>query len=240
LISSCENEKWHLRCQQCFEVVPKPIGTKRCHVLRHQCTKLHKRRAAHSGDNPKLINAPSIDAFQKVLAHFRSGRASEQKIEDIGGSSKIKKIRNCLAEARFSKDRKALRQAARISLVRDMRKSRLLIRFVCVNSKLQIRRGTLGIRRNFGHSGMAILKATGDILKGAATICARVNKPVLDQKLLRHIRRTITMICADSAADEMTAAEMMRGNVLANMSVLTPNLRVVLRDFAHSSRRTAK
>ena len=36
-----------------------------------------------------------------------------------------------LGRSIVSKDRKALRQAARISLVRDMRKGRLLIRFVC-------------------------------------------------------------------------------------------------------------
>ena len=239
LMSSCDGGKWHLRCQHCFEVVPKSIGTKHCHVLRHQCTKLHKRRISHKGANPKLIKAPSVDHFQKVLTHVRLGHAERQKIEDLGGSTKIKKMRDCLAEALFSKDRKALRQAARISLVRDMRKGRLLIRFVCVDSKLRIRRGTLGIRRNFGHSSVAILKATGDILKKAATICRCVQQPVLDRKLLRHIRKTTTMICTDSAADEITAAEMMRGNVLRNMATLTPNLRVVLRDFAHSSRRTA-
>ena len=142
-----------------------------------------------------------------------------------------------LGRSIISKDRKALRQAARISLVRDMRKGRLLIRFVCVDSKLRVRRGTLGIRRNFGHSSMAILKATGDILKKAATIRRCVQQPVLDKQLLRHIRKTITMICTDSASDEITAAEMMRGNVLNDMTILTPNLRVVLRDFAHSSRR---
>ena len=238
LVSSCEDGKWHLRCQQCFEVMPKPIGTKRCHVLRHQSTKLHRRRVANSGSNPKLINAPSVEAFNKVLTHFRQGHATSQKVEGVGGNSKIMKMRDCLAEALFAKDRKALRQAARISLVRDMRKSRLLIRFVSVDSKLRIRRGTLGMRRNFGHSALAILKATGDILRMAATVGARVQQPVLDRHLLRHIRRTISMICTDSAADEITASEMMRGNVLENMAVLTPNLRVVLRDFAHSSRRT--
>ena len=227
-----------MRCQHCFEVAPKPVGRKRCHVLRHQRTKLHKRRMLHVGTNPKLINAPSVGDFQKVLTHVRSGHASWQKIEGLGGSTQNKNMRDCLAEALFSKDRKALRQAARISLVRDMRKGRLLIRFVCVDSKLRVRRGTLGIRRNFGHTSMAILKATGDILKKAATIRRCVQQPVLDKQLLRHIRKTITMICTDSASDEITAAEMMRGNVLDHMAILTPNLRVVLRDFAHSSRRT--
>ena len=55
--------------------------------------------------------------------------------------------------------------------------------------------------------------------------------------MLQHIRQRVTMICTDSAADEMLAAEMMRQPVLASMGVLTPNLRVVLRDKAHSSRR---
>ena len=119
-----------------------------------------------------------------------------------------------------------------------MRKGRLLIRFVCVDSKLWVRRGTLGIRRNIGHTSMAILKATGDILKKAATIRRCVQQPVLDKQLLRHIRKTITMMCTYRASDEITATEMIRGNVLDHMAILTPNLRVVLRDFAHSSRRT--
>ena len=94
LMSSCDGGKWHLRCQHCFEVAPKPIGRKRCHVVRHQRTKLHKRRMLHVGTNPKLINAPSVGDFQKVLTHVRSGHASWQKIEGLGGSTKIKKMRD--------------------------------------------------------------------------------------------------------------------------------------------------
>ena len=47
------------------------------------------------------------------------------------------------------------------------------------------------------------------------------------------------MITVDAASDEVLASEMMRITTRGALESLTPNLRVVLRDKAHSSRRNA-
>ena len=48
----------------------------------------------------------------------------------------------------------------------------------------------------------------------------------------------IEAITVDSAADELLSGELMRGQCqLAQATTLTPNLRLVLRDVTHASRR---
>lgn len=231
--------KWYLSCGLCHGEDPKSIGTCLQHVLRHARGKLHNRLARRPGEARCVSMAPPVSAFQEVLNETRNGKACSQGLPGVGKRFKVSKLRYCLAEARWAQDRKFLRRAVSIALVRDMRKSRLMVRFVAVDGDLCVRRGLLGMRRNFGHTAKAITKATGHIMRRAATVCASSRCCVVDQRLLRHIRKSVTMICTDSAADEILASEMMRAPVLQSMSVLTPNLRVVLRDKAHSSRRRA-
>ena len=236
--SGSHNGSWALCCAPCSAVKPKFIGTQLSHVLRHAATDQHQKHAAGRRREALCLDAPRLEDFKKVYSEARSGSAGHKSIENVGKRRKIENMRFCLAESKRALDRRFLRTTTSIALMRDMRKSRLMIRYVAVNKKLKVRRGLLGIQRNFGHSAHDIVKATGRILRFAATICPDSQRPALDQNLLRHLRASVQMICADSAADEMLAAEMMRQPIVTGMAVLTPNLRVVLRDKAHASRRT--
>ena len=111
------------------------------------------------------------------------GQASFGGVPGVGLRWKIQRMRYALGEARRNRDRKFLRTTTAISLIRDMRKSRLMIRFVAVNRKLQVRRGLLGITRNFGHTAKAITKATGHIMRRAATVCAHTKYSVVDKAI---------------------------------------------------------
>eukprot|EP00448_Togula_jolla_P000412 CAMPEP_0170614514 /NCGR_PEP_ID=MMETSP0224-20130122/24848_1 /TAXON_ID=285029 /ORGANISM="Togula jolla, Strain CCCM 725" /LENGTH=272 /DNA_ID=CAMNT_0010940191 /DNA_START=147 /DNA_END=965 /DNA_ORIENTATION=- len=232
------NGSWSLSCVLCSVNGPKLTGNQLSHVLRHRATLQHQKHAQGHHKAALALDAPSVDAFITVYVEARKGHAASQAIENVGKRRKIKRMRFCLAEAHRAMDRRFLRSATAISLMRDMRKSRLMIRFVVVSAKLEVRRGLLGIHRNFGHSARDILRATSIILRRAATVCGNSCCSFVDMALLRHIRRQVVMICTDSAADEMLAAEMMRQSIASDMAVLTPNPRVVLRDKAHSSRRT--
>jgi hypothetical protein len=57
----------------------------------------------------------------------------------------------------------------------------------------------------------------------------------LRQEVRRRVLDRTHMITVDAAADELVASELMRSGV--DGAVLTPNLHIVLRDKAHSTRR---
>ena len=63
-------------------------------------------------------------------------------------------------------------------------------------------------------------------------------KPFLKKDLLTHLRKTVVGLTCDAAADEVLSAEIMRNPNLANMrAAITPNLRCIIWDKAHASRR---
>ena len=103
-----------------------------------------------------------------------------------------------------------------------------------------------GRRRDYGSSNVAIQRATKDIIQSMSTVGARppprgvvgkkTLRPRLDGALERHLYTSIEMFAADGAADEQLAGrELQRPG--PGRAALLPNLRVVLRDKAHASRR---
>ena len=57
-------------------------------------------------------------------------------------------------------DQRFLKKAKTINLLRDARKGQLKVRFVAVNERLQVRRGTLGIDRGKGQTAKDIVLGT--------------------------------------------------------------------------------
>jgi len=55
--------------------------------------------------------------------------------------------------------------------------------------------------------------------------------------LYRRLRQSVTTITVDSAADQVVSSELMRAALTPGQKLLTPNLRFVVRDKTHSSRR---
>lgn len=149
----------------------------------------------------------------------------------------------CVAEAMKSVDQKMLGSAESISLFRDERQGRIAIRFRAVTANLQVHSGTLGQERDAGTGARNITLATLKVMQRA---CSRFANPPAASKmrsfvkkdLLQHVRQTVTSIAVDSASDEVVSAELMRTAVVSPaLCHLTPQLKFVLRDKAHASRR---
>ena len=67
------------------------------------------------------------------------------------------------------------------------------------------------------------------------------HQPIFLRDVYKHLRGAITGITVDAAADEILGAEMMRTPALTSeMQALAPNLRHVIRDKAHASRRLSQ
>ena len=149
----------------------------------------------------------------------------------------------CLAEAVKAIDQEAVAASEAISLYRDERKGRILIRFRAVGKDLQTVAGCLGQERDGGTGSRNLTVATYRIMQ---RFCTRFIQPpeqskqpaVLKRRLLSHLRSTVTSLSVDAAQDEVVLAELMRAKALnASIQKLTPNLRFIVRDKAHSSRR---
>ena len=177
--------------------------------------------------------APSPDQFKDCLEKMKKGVALEGR--------KLTMMVYCLAEAMKSIDQRHLSRAAEIALFRDERKGRILLRFRAVTNNLEIWSGMLGQERDAGTGGLNLTKATESILKRA---CGRwfgsgsdKQKPFVKWQLFNQVRQKITTITVDSAQDELVSGEIMRTALTPQQQVLCPNLRCVIRDKAHSSRR---
>ena len=209
---------------------------------RHGNSTHHKEALRHIDVAGKCVPAvsdvlcPSTDVFEKLIDDILDG-----ELGTVG--RKRKQLLWCVEEAIKSEDQAAIWKAAAIFLFRDERHSRLLLRFRAVQNDLTCTRGVLGKERDFGTGARNLLQATVNILKRS---CTRFHgapqpsrsKPFLKKKLLGHLRTNVIGIAIHSAADELLCSEMMRDPGIANMrEAVTPNLKHIMRDRAHATRR---
>ena len=190
--------------------------------------------------------APSDDSFKQVWKDMCRGVSPSTPlgIDGVGQGKKVIKIVYCLAEGMRMLDRKFLEGAKCISIKRDERDGRLLVRFVAANPNLDVRRGIMGMRRGFGTGATAITKATITIMKtfssphhGAPKPSCH-DEPSVDKRLFEHVRNTTHQLVIDSASDERRSGRQMAEGVSHDYKdVLTPNLKMVTLDRAHASRR---
>lgn len=175
------------------------------------------------------------------------GVSPDSGIPGLGGGKKIRRLIRCLAQAAWQADRNFLSQAESIALSRDESKGRLVVRFTAAKADLTTRAGLLGQARFAGSSGQAIADATAAMLAAMATPAAPGSlKAVMegvqsetDQVVLQHLRQCVEMLSVDSASNETLAANIMRRPEQRRQDeeLLTPNLKVLVRDKAHGMRR---
>lgn len=215
-------------------------GLQSCNFAKHQQSPHHKAAAiAYVLDKASEGNAaPPVSFFKDLLEDIAKGSASTQGRKAAQGVW-------CLNEALKFIDRRFLANAESISLFRDERKGRLNLRFRAVGKKLEVRCGMMGQEREFGTGAANITKATCKIVQRMCTTLhgCKFNthgvKSKLNKKILRRIRKNVFMITVDAAADEVLSGEMMRCNALyGGCSKLFENLKFVLRDKTHGSRRS--
>ena len=189
--------------------------------------------------------------------HARGG------IEGVGGANRVKKGAWCLYEVLREADAAFLLHTAQtIWLARDARKQRLLIRFRAVgfkNGELVSRVGVLGQAKEYGTDAAGIVDATLDIVKAAVTkgqdrpaglgnaLGASVHNANAhgasdsSEADAATVLQKVEALTVDAAADEVLAGELMRGRCdIGHEQGMCPNLKLVVRDKTHASRRTTQ
>ena len=146
-----------------FEVAS-PSALQAINFQKHQDNPNHTTVAAAylSGQASVLIGCPDWTYFETLANDMVRGRAFDN-------SSLKLKAAWCLLEAIRQQDQKAIKESTWISLFRDERHGRLLLRFRAVNDSLQIYSGTLGLQREFGSGATQITSATAKIMSRACT-----------------------------------------------------------------------
>ena len=209
-------------------------------------------RAVNGGDaaaEGSISVAPPAAFFKKVWEGARKTASLKDASEDAG-RFKNKKIIGLLAHAMKAKDREFLQKATVVSLVRDASHNRLAIRFVATDPNvLVLRKGILGMKRDFGSSSSDITTATMTIMEWLFTDA----RGHLEEDALDKFRHRVLHLAVDAASDEITASRQMVQGLSFGMNVresfgtteridkvmrgLTPNLLVVSRDKSHATRR---
>ena len=104
----------------------------------------------------------------------------------------------------------------------------MVIRALLCDRKLNHHHVLLGLNRDLGSDAFDITDATEKIIQDFSKYFIIGGDGL---QLTMHIRTKIEVVCVDSASNETKSALVMRN------SGLTPNLRLIIRDRAHASRR---
>ncbi len=210
-----------------------------------------------SGPSGKsIVGAPAAVCFEDCWAALAQGSRPSSGVKDVGQRESVNKLQWCLWEALKMQQRVVLQQAAVIGLVRDERKGRLLVRFRAVDDKGRSHKGVLGQAKGFGTGAENICKATKQIMRDfmapnfrpprscAAVVAEAASEPEPGLKeTCKKIFEKVEFLTVDSASDELLSAELMRQSIMDDEEerqrlALTPNLKLVIRDTTHASRRT--
>ena len=231
---------FRLGCQICHEAgvqskwgmfsVASPNQMQRIAFQRHEKRPQHKEAASGKA----VAFAPAANVFEKIVNDIQNGTAT-------CSSRKNTQLTWCLAEALKAMDQVVLAKCEAISLFRDERHGRIAIRFRAVTKDLHVLSGFLGQEQFAGTGGRALTFATEHVTKRA---CSRFSgrhdskqKSFLKKSLFQHFKSKLVSVTTDSAADEVLSSELMRTKMTGFREVLAPNLRWVVQDKAHGSRR---
>lgn len=223
-----------------------------CNLQRHQELATHKEAVSlvatpAGGPGGPTLPAPSAIVFQQIWDHLCTKRAHGVQPTACGTYRKTRKVEWCLAEARRHMHRHFLRTADVASLLQDGRHRSLLVKLVATNANLEVRSIVLGLQRDYGSCNKAVQAATIQAIqafciegRGAPMTPVKADDPggdgTLDRDLFKRILSRVEMFVADGAADEQLAGRELQQPSSGGAPPL-PNLRVVLRDKAHASRR---
>ena len=209
-------------------------------LKRHARSKFHESSvkmwtARPDGSHPV---APSKDDFRKVVDHIcKHGASAWSSLNDVGGHAKLRKMILVAANACQRKDQLFFKHLASLTVMRDERKTRLLVRFCAADKSFQRRRGIMGIARGFGSKADEVVLATSKIFTDFATVNRGTRRPRVISGLRRDLRQKCHHCTVDSASNELLATEIQRLPLIPTLAPLTPNCTSAIRDAAHSCRR---
>ncbi len=192
---------------------------------------------------PKQPNAPSTEAFAKVLEMARSGTPLWRGLPTVGKEQQIVRMKYCIAEAAREADRCFLRTARSIAIHADSRGKRYNARFSASHADLSVRKGSFGqvFHTLKGTGAVAVRRSLEDLITEFCTPLfgapcryktAPPKKPKCDETLKKHIMDCIEIYDPDRAADEQSAGRGMRDDAHS-----FKNLKIVTYDHTHAARR---
>lgn len=258
LASASVGGKWGLGCIACCaRGLPGAFSTfswtgagkqgtlKASRLLKHHESKEHKSAvAAYFNILEDSVRSPASQEMLEQLQSLQQGKAGNPH-------SKARAMTWCLSEALLDMDRNFVTIAKTLSICRDDRAQRLLIRFTGSTKHLDVRSGILGI--GTAHRGKpdadGIVAATKEVFERFCTPRHKppihgdgpknVNAIGIDEELLTHLQQIIEVIAVDEEAAEVKAADIGRGRRASALELvpITPNLKFVTRDKAHGFRR---
>ena len=228
----------------------KPTALKLHCLKRHEDSKGHKlaEQSFQHGTNSRVnLLAPPLSEFRDAWTKMQQGGSCRD-----GGVSSDKKtnIRWSISEAILDMNRRWLKTAEVIALLRDERKGRLLIRFRACLPDLRVVQGVLGLKPTEGFSeslANCTVEAIHDLCQPMLhppRSCLDPELPAYDDSVEKRIRERTTILVTDAASAEQLASNVLRGK---RPSALTgecekelPHVKIVGRDIAHASTRLLK
>ena len=234
-----------------FSVSPLRLANFRRHahsISHREACALYLRHLANSDSKPNtaephtfvLHAAPCREDFKAAWVALRTGSNNLRR-----SPKKARSIQWCLYEALRDWELRFLQAAGCINIALDERNGRLLVKYSASDAKLDVRWGCLALLRNRGSTSQDVAAA---VLDGVQRLCTRrVAHPGIYpvqakrrccEKTRDSILKRIEMFTADGAASEQLAGKMLHpGSLRSGLAPKLPNLRLVLRDKAHASRR---
>ena len=192
---------------------------------------------------------PTVKQFRQAYEHFQSGHRGT--LNSVGARGKMDRMEFALVEAARQQWRQSLRQAVSVTLLRDERRKRLLICFRATDRKLQVVEGVLGqLAGRYSSTALGICAATLKVIRefctpGMGNPSGKEAELECDEQLVEHIRHRAQAITVDAASNEAVGVQdsgaplelPMTDYGLQAGDTIFPNLRLIVRDRAHGSRR---
>ncbi len=195
--------------------------------------------------------APKVAEFQETLQSVlrRDPPNPGGPLRPDAGRKKRKKHVFCIAEASRILDRRVFKQARAVTVMQDVRKSKLLIRFkVSYRDRqrmLKSRRGILGQASVAEGGSINLRDATIKVLELACTKRAHAPGParrnVRDEKMLKRLMQCTHFYTADAESAEQKAGKVLRdGFEPDGLPAILEALLLVIKDRPHATRRLTK
>ena len=179
-------------------------------LRRHEnSSKSHKAAVRQMlGFADESAGVPPQHEFQNILESARKGTSC---------SDKIQLIHWCLHECAIRRDRQAFAQAETMSLRRDARKARLLVRYGLAASSFESCAGVVGMAKGFGETAASLVQATRHILTEFFTEYAHPPRwysgpaAKFDAAAFKSACKRVELMMTDAASNEMVAGQVSRG-----------------------------
>ena len=224
-----------LRCKACSKVVAQIKNNNASHtwylLRQHRESNKHSRNvsvylglAVDDVGRPICVGScPDVEDFRNAWKALIDGKLVKRC------NARAWSLVECIDGAVQEITKEGLVNAESISIMRDERKQRLLVRFSSCSSDLVVSTGVLGLARGFGTGHINITDSTENLFVRACGGNPGVAKSVMQK---------VQLLVVDAASDEILAGERSRGQSGdAAVVAIMPNLKIIARDAAHASRR---